>query len=107
MREYEFIRVLVILRDDWVVAQCLEVDISTQALTIPDLFEDLHRILNAYRVAKTQLGVGLEDLPEAPAHFEELWQKAPPLGEGLPWFPIPPGEHSPQAKVRLASAERQ
>jgi hypothetical protein len=59
------LRVVIFREGDIYVAQCLEVDVGTQAADIPKLLE---------RLALTIDAEYLDKLPPAPPHFFWLWR---------------------------------
>jgi hypothetical protein len=72
------IRVLVQQKDGAFIAQCLEYDIAAQAKTLPDLYYEVERLLiGRCVVAKERGSEPFEGLKPAPAHYWQLFDRAP------------------------------
>jgi len=71
------IRAIVFREGNWYVAQCLEVDIATQAKSLGALREELERMLKGYgEVAREEQAQPFAGLPEAPKKFHDMWEHA-------------------------------
>lgn len=74
--ELEHLRVVVFREGDVYVAQCLEIDIATQASDIPELLERLELTIDAECALSKELGEQpLQGIAPAPNYFHALWEK--------------------------------
>ena len=83
-------RILVFSEEGWLVAQCLEHDIATQAQSIPDLMYQIQSTLIGHILAAEEEGLSLESVPLAPDEFWRQWAEASAVrgeSEYLPWTP--------------------
>lgn len=71
------VRVVVFEEEGWKVAQCLEYDIAVQAKTYQDLYYQIEKALVGQMVAAMEdHRAPFENLPEAPAAYHEMWERA-------------------------------
>ncbi len=62
---------------EWLVAQCLEYDIATQARDLGALLYEVERILTAHvLVARHEGAEPFTNLPKAPKRFWKMYQEA-------------------------------
>jgi hypothetical protein len=74
MHDDSTIRVVTFREGDWLVAQCLEVDIAAQAKTERDLCYELGRLLVGRLLTSEKLGVEpFENLPPAPKRYWDMF----------------------------------
>lgn len=74
--ELEHVRVIVYPEGDMYIAQCLEVDIATQARDIPSLLERLDLTIDAECAISRELGQEpFKRIAPAPNYFHDLWEK--------------------------------
>jgi len=72
----DHVRVIVYSEGDLFIAQCLEVDIATQARDIPTLLERLDMTLDAECAICREGGRDpLKRIAPAPNYFHDLWEK--------------------------------
>lgn len=96
------IHAIVMLEGDWLVAQCLEHDIATQAKTITELVYQLQSTLIGHLLAAKQEGTSLEDIPRAPQEYWDRWASSTSVRaetDSLPWVPFPV---LPETQLRFA-----
>jgi hypothetical protein len=99
--DMEHIRVIVYPEGDLFVAQCLEVDIATQARDIPTLLERLDLTIDAECSLSRDNGAeALNRIAPAPNYFHELWEKR---SVTLSHLHIPVRQHF-EIEVALAKA---
>lgn len=71
------IHAVVFRSGEWLVAQCLEYDIATQARGFKDLLYEIERILTAHvLVGKHEGTEPFTNLPKAPRRFWKMYQEA-------------------------------
>jgi hypothetical protein len=88
------------------VAQCLEHDIATQALTPDALLHELERILVAHLVVADREGIEpFAKIPKAPRRFWEMYRRARAKVQTIPASEIPGFRKQAAPKVQLAFAE--
>lgn len=74
--ELEHLRVIVYPEGDQYIAQCLEVDIATQARDIPTLLERLDLTIDAECAMSRERGEEpFSKICAAPNYFQSLWEK--------------------------------
>jgi hypothetical protein len=74
MRNESVIRAVVFHEGDWLVAQCLDVDIAAQAKNQEDLYEALGRLLVGRVKASEEMGrEPFKDLPPAPKRYWDMF----------------------------------
>jgi predicted RNase H-like HicB family nuclease len=100
---------VVFQEDGWWSAQCLEYDIAAQAKTLPDLHDELERVLAVHVAACLQIGrEPFDGLEPAPRKFWDMYESADLKVEGkrLPMrLPKPAAIPHPELRVaRLAAA---
>jgi predicted RNase H-like HicB family nuclease len=86
------IHVLILQEGEWLVAQCLEHDIATQAKTVPELVYQFQSILVGHILAAKHEGTSLGDLPMAPQQYWDQWQRSNSVkaeSDWMPWVPAP------------------
>lgn len=72
-------RIRAVLFEDsgWWCAQCLEYDIAAQARTVPELHDELERVLRAQALVSSELGQEpFAGLPPAPQQFVKMYERA-------------------------------
>jgi hypothetical protein len=84
---------------EWLVAQCLEYDIATQARELRDLLNEVERIVAAHILVAAKDGTEpFVDIPKAPKRFWQMYKNATAKVEPLrrpaefPAAPHPPLE---------------
>ena len=74
------VRAVLFEEQGWWVAQCLEVNVATQARTLQDLQFELERILVGYLVvAKENDAEPFENLRRAPKRFWRMYEEGSPV----------------------------
>lgn len=71
------IHAVVFNEGDWLVAQCLEYDIATQAKSLSTLLDEVEQIIAAYILVAEQKGVEpFANVPRAPGRFWRMYKDA-------------------------------
>lgn len=98
----EKIHAVVFRSGEWLVAQCLEYDIATQARELGALLYEVERILTAHVLVAEQDGAEpFANIPKAPKRFWKMYQEATARIE--PVRPIePPVAWHPPVELRAA-----
>lgn len=98
----EHLRVVVFREGDVYIAQCLEIDIATQAPDIIDLIERLSLTIDAECALSLELGKQpFEGIAPAPNYFHSLWENR---SASLAHFKFPVSQHFGKVEVGLAKA---
>jgi hypothetical protein len=85
------LRVLIFRSDDRYVAQCLEYDIAAQGETLDEVRYQFEYAVVGRIAAAQELGSDPFDLPAAPPHFHELWDRSATLEAREPALDFPAG----------------
>jgi hypothetical protein len=84
------IHTLVFRSGEWLIAQCLEYDIATQARDFRALLLEVQRILTAQIVVADHEGVDpFADIPKAPKRFWQMYKDATARLEPIQDIEIP------------------
>ena len=106
MGEAHEIHVVLLQRDKWWVAQCLQYDIGAQAHTVDDVMYELQRsIVGHMAIAQAHGRNPFVDLPAAPEMYWKKFQGTTvrlELVDGVP-FRVPGSARLPRAEYRLAA----
>jgi hypothetical protein len=98
----ECLRVVVFREGDVYIAQCLEIDIATQAVDIPELLERLELTIDAECALSRDQGKSpFDGIAPAPNYFHGLWEKR---SVSLKHLTVPIGHHFANVEVALAKA---
>jgi hypothetical protein len=94
----------IVFRDgEWLVAQCLEYDIATQARDLKGLFYEVERILAAHVLIADRDGAEpFAGIPRAPKRFWEMYKGAAARIEPVHSLTFPV-ERLPQVELRQAA----
>lgn len=71
----QMLNVLITREGKWWVAQCLQIDIATQAATIDAVMEELHRVIAAHVAFHVEMDLNPFAAPPAPEHYWKCWSK--------------------------------
>ncbi len=100
--DLEQLRVVVYREGDMYIAQCLELDIATQARDLDTLLERLDLTIDAECAASTERGeTPFKGIAPAPNYFHGLWEKR---SVSLTHLRFPVAEHFRKVEVVLAKA---
>ena len=100
------IHAVVYEEEGWLVARCLQYDITAQARTHTDLYYELERLLMGRLVVGEELGVSepIESLPPAPQKYWDMFERALSLeAKSLP-FRLPQGMVHMVPKVEMRAS---
>jgi hypothetical protein len=71
------IHAVIFRNGEWLVAQCLEYDIATQARELRDLLNEVERIVAAHILVADKDGTTpFADIPKAPKQFWQMYKNA-------------------------------
>jgi len=99
------IHAVVFRSGEWLIAQCLEYDIATQARDIKALLIEVERILTAHVIVADREGMGdpFEGIPKAPKRFWQMFKDAVARLEPIRDIEIPTA-HRPRPVLELRAA---
>lgn len=96
------IHAVVFRSGEWLVAQCLEYDIATQARDLKGLLYEVERILAAHVLVARQDGAEpFTNIPKAPKRFWKMYQEATARLEPIRQAE-PPAAWHPPVELRAA-----
>ena len=68
------LRILAFQDGEWLCAQCVDVDLSAQARTLPQLYRAIDRLIRRHVAVRDKHGFrAFEDLPRAPQKYREMF----------------------------------
>ena len=101
MEKEHTIRAVVFKNGKTWIAQCLEYDIATQAISIDMLLYELERILVAHLLVADEEGLPqpFADIPKAPRRFWEMYKRAQRTLRTVPELPVSSRQTPPRVEV--------
>jgi hypothetical protein len=78
------ISVLITREGQWFVAQCLEIDVATQAKRLEDLYHEISRTIVSHLAFCHELGADPFAVDPAPEHYWKLYRRAAVLHPSSP-----------------------
>lgn len=98
------IHVVIFRNGEWLIAQCLEHDIATQAHDVKELLREVERIISAHILVADQEGSEpFANIPKAPRRFWEMYKDATAKLEPIRSIELPAAKHpSPTLELRAA-----
>ena len=104
LKDERKIHVVVFRNGEWLIAQCLEYDIATQARELRDLLYEVERILSAHIVVADLDGSEpFANLPKAPRRFWQMYRDAIARLEPIRDIELPASGH-PRPVLELRAA---
>jgi hypothetical protein len=98
------IHVVIFRNGEWLIAQCLEHDIATQARELKALIHDVERILSAHILVADKDGLEpFTNLPKAPRRFWQMYKDASARLEPIRDIELPTARH-PRPVLELRAA---
>jgi hypothetical protein len=98
------IHAVIFRNGEWLIAQCLEHDIATQAHELKELLYDVERILSAHILVADQDGSEpFANLPKAPRRFWQMYKDAIAKLEPIRSIELPTARH-PRPVLELRAA---
>jgi hypothetical protein len=98
------IHVVIFRNGEWLIAQCLEHDIATQAHDVKDLLHEVERILSAHILVADQDGSEpFANIPKAPRRFWQMYKDATARLEPIRDIELPSARH-PRPVLELRAA---
>jgi hypothetical protein len=98
------IHVVIFRNGEWLIAQCLEHDIATQAHDVKELLHEAERILSAHILVADQGGSEpFAKIPKAPRRFWQMYKDATARLEPIRDIELPAARH-PRLVLELRAA---
>lgn len=98
------LHVVIFRSGEWLIAQCLEHDIATQARELKELIYEVERILSAHILVADKEGLEpFVNLPKAPRRFWQMYKDAIARLEPIRSIELPTARH-PRPVLELRAA---
>ncbi|MEO0683406.1 MAG: hypothetical protein AAF192_23730 [Pseudomonadota bacterium] len=84
MQQTQDLRILVVREGEMLVAQCVELDVSTQASDMKTLHKRMDALLELeMQLSEEKTGDPHAGIPKAPEVFDEMWSRSELLANGI------------------------